>query len=179
MLIGGAGLTILLIDKSFSFKDTFRFSKIKHVKFRLLVLVASFFISSCLLLILEPSMYLRFFKEFPIFALILPPLYTLFSVVPQTVVYRVLFFHRYAHIFKTKNEKLFASALVFSFAHIVMLNAPALILTFIGGIFFSKFYLKDKSILGSVLEHGAHGSLLFILGFGVYLYSGFDNIPIE
>ena len=126
-----------------------------------------------LLYIFYSESFLFFIRKEPVFALLIFPLYSLFSVLPQTLLFRALFSHRYSTLFP-KQYQIPISAVLFSFSHIVLLNPIAVILTFLGGLWFSYTYSKDSSIIGSVLEHGIIGSGLFILGYGIFLYSGFN-----
>lgn len=172
ILLGIISYSILHFDKTFNFKDTLSYEKVKNIKQRTIV----FFITSIAAAIFiyfnanERFLYLVF--ELSYFTIFFPILYTLFSVLPQTLFFRTLFFHRYSQLFKSKKHSILISSILFSYSHIVLLNLPAIILTLIGGLVFSFYYSKDKSTLASILEHGAYGSILFVLGFGIYLYSG-------
>ena len=106
----------------------------------------------------------------PIFWLVLMVAYPLLSVVPQGVVYRALFFERYAPLFGK-----FASVVavvVFSLGHIVFNNLPALLLTLVGGALFVWQYRKTHSLALVNLEHAIFGDLAFTLGWGVFLHAG-------
>jgi len=90
----------------------------------------------------------------------------LLSVIPQEILYRVFFFHRYRELFPGKGLLLFASTVVFSFVHIIYLNLVAVALTLAGGYFFSKTYQETDSFLLTVIEHSIYGCFLFALGLG-------------
>lgn len=172
MGIGVVGFIILYFDSTFSFKDTFSLSHIKNSDKRVTLFIISIIIATLGFYRFQEEQFLYLIREYSYFAFIFPIFYTLFSVIPQTLFYRTLFFHRYAELFQVKHIQIVVSALIFSIAHIVLFNLEAVIITFVGGLIFSYYYEKDKSILGSVIEHGAYGSVLFLLGFGVFLYSG-------
>ena len=172
MGIGVVGFIILYFDSTFSFKHTFSLSHIKNSDKRVTLFIVSIIIAALGFYRFQEEQILFLVREFSYFTILLPIFYTLFSVIPQTLFYRTLFFHRYAQLFQIKHIQIIISALVFSIAHIVLFNLEAVIITFVGGLIFSYYYEKDKSILGSVIEHGAYGSVLFLLGFGVFLYSG-------
>jgi len=93
-------------------------------------------------------------------------IYILLSVIPQEILYRVFFFHRYRKLFPGKGLLLFASTVVFSFVHIIYLNLVAVALTLAGGYFFSKTYQETDSFLLTVIEHSIYGCFLFALGLG-------------
>jgi len=98
--------------------------------------------------------------------------YPVFSVYPQGILYRGLFYARYACLFRRDFTCWLASALAFCFAHAVFANGWALGLTFIGGLLISRTYLKTGSLMAANLEHAVYGQLLFTCGWGRFLYQG-------
>lgn len=107
----------------------------------------------------------------PLFLILISIFYPVFSVVPQGLAYRSLFFHRYAILFPGVILKIFISAMVFSFGHIVYKNAIVLLLTFLAGLIFAYRYYKTGSLLISVLEHSLYGVWLFTCGLGYFFVS--------
>ncbi|MAQ75458.1 MAG: CPBP family intramembrane metalloprotease [Aquimarina sp.] len=95
--------------------------------------------------------------------------YTLFSVLPQELIYRTFFFHRYQLLFKNKSMFIFLNATLFSLAHIFFRNTLVLILTFLGGLLFAFTYHKSKSTLLVSIEHAIYGNWLFTVGMGEML----------
>ncbi|MEZ4802816.1 MAG: CPBP family intramembrane glutamic endopeptidase [Gelidibacter sp.] len=93
-------------------------------------------------------------------------LYTTFSVYPQELIYRTLFFQRYESLFRSKSLFIFVNAIVFSLAHIFYRNALVLLMTFLGGILFALTYDKTKSTLLVSIEHTIYGCWLFTVGMG-------------
>ncbi|SNY91537.1 hypothetical protein SAMN04515647_1765 [Cohaesibacter sp. ES.047] len=103
--------------------------------------------------------------------------YPLFSVIPQGLIYRVLFFARYAPLFPSNRIAIATSAITFGLAHLFYLNWAAVILTMLGGLVFSWTYAGAdadwRSFRSSVLLHAIAGWLLFTIGLGgVYFYHG-------
>lgn len=101
-------------------------------------------------------------------------LYWTLSVVPQELLYRTFFYHRYkgeipAHLFGVIN------AAAFGFAHVIFKNAMAPLLTFGAGILFAHSYERHRSLPLVSLEHALYGSLLFALGMGKYFT--FAEVP--
>ncbi|ANW94875.1 hypothetical protein AXE80_00565 [Wenyingzhuangia fucanilytica] len=95
--------------------------------------------------------------------------YTLFSVIPQEYIYRVFYFYRYKHFFKSSWKFNLVNALVFSLGHL-MFNSPlVMLITFIGGYFFAHTYQKTKSMLWVSVEHIIYGGWLFTVGMGKML----------
>lgn len=109
----------------------------------------------------------------PWFLLLISIFYPVFSVVPQGLAYRALFFHRYGSLFYGNTLKIIISAAVFSFGHILYKNALVLILAFIAGLIFAYRYRKTDSLLISILEHSLYGVWLFTCGLGYFFVSSF------
>lgn len=99
--------------------------------------------------------------------------YPLFSVIPQGLAYRVLFYHRYASLFKHNWLKLVAAGVIFAFGHIIYKNAFVLGSTFLAGIVFAYRYKKTNSFWLSSLEHSLWGVFLFISGLGLMFVKAF------
>jgi len=95
--------------------------------------------------------------------------YSLFSVYPQEILYRIFFFQRYQALFKNDFLLVFVNAFVFSLAHLFFKNTLVLILTFLGGILFALTYKKTKSTLLVSIEHAIYGCWLFTVGMGEML----------
>ncbi|MEM6507814.1 MAG: CPBP family intramembrane glutamic endopeptidase [Planctomycetota bacterium] len=106
----------------------------------------------------------------------LPLLITLFypwvSVYPQNVIYRAFFCHRYRPILGGGWGLILVSAAAFAFGHIMFNNWIVLLLTFIGGIIFTRTYLKSRSLLLATIEHAMYGLFCFYIGVGVFLLYG-------
>src|SRR5262249_34611456 len=98
--------------------------------------------------------------------------YPLVSVLPQEFVYRVFFFERYGPVFGRGTGMIAASAAVFSFAHVVFHNWPAVALTAVGGALFAKTYQRTSSILLVAVEHALYGCAIFTLGYGEFFFEG-------
>jgi uncharacterized protein len=98
-------------------------------------------------------------------------LYPLLSVVPQEIIYRSFFFHRYAALFPSRYMPL-VSAVAFGFIHIVLRNWVAVVFSMIGGYLFATTYSKHKSLALTCLEHALYGCYIFTIGLGYYFYHG-------
>ncbi len=95
--------------------------------------------------------------------------YAMFSVYPQELIYRTLYFQRYRSLFKSKSIFVFINAIVFSLGHIFYRNPLVLLMTFLGGILFALTYDKTKSTLLVSIEHAIYGCWLFTVGMGSML----------
>ena len=109
----------------------------------------------------------------PLFLLMISIFYPVFSVVPQGLAYRALFFHRYGILFSGNTLRIVISAILFSFGHILYKNAVVLLLAFLAGLIFAYRYYKTESLLISVLEHSLYGVWLFTCGLGYFFVSSF------
>ena len=90
--------------------------------------------------------------------------YLFFSVIPQEIIFRFLFFQRYEFFFG-KYHLIFINSLVFSLIHIIYFDIYLLFLSFFGNILFTINYFKYRSILLVVIEHYLIGQSIIILGF--------------
>ena len=99
-------------------------------------------------------------------------LYPVLSVVPQELVFRTFFFHRYGRLFGGRWVAMAASAVAFSWAHIVLANGLAIALTLLGGWMFARTYLRTRSLVATAVEHAAYGCLLFTVGLGRWFVTG-------
>ena len=101
------------------------------------------------------------------FTSVLRLFYLLFSVIPQEIIFRFLFFYKYKDYFN-KFEILLLNSLVFSFCHLIYFDIYILLFSFFGNLLFTFNYMKNKSLLVVIVEHFLLGQTLIILGF-------FDN----
>ena len=93
--------------------------------------------------------------------------YLLFSVIPQEIIFRFLFFYKYKDYFN-KLEILLLNSSVFSICHLIYFDIYILLFSFFGNLLFTFNYMKNKSLLVVIVEHFLLGQTFIILGF-------FDN----
>ncbi len=98
--------------------------------------------------------------------------YPVFSVFPQGLLYRALFFERYASLWGGALRGRLAGAAAFSLAHLMFANAWAMGFTFVGGWIFAGTYARSRSFPLSCIEHALYGQLIFTIGWGQFLYHG-------
>lgn len=131
---------------------------------------AVFIVIFLLVMVYQPDSLFSMPKEEPrVWALILL-MYPLLSVIPQELIYRVYFFHRYKKIINGEGQLVWLSAFSFSFLHIVYDNWWAAALSFAGGLIFAQTYIRSRSLLWVSLEHVIYGYLIFTIGMGDYFY---------
>jgi membrane protease YdiL (CAAX protease family) len=124
-----------------------------------------------LIWIIDSSKMFQLLRSNPLLLLMISIFYPLFSVIPQGLAYRSMFFHRYGDLFPGKTLKIISSAAVFAFAHILYKNWMVLVLSFMAGLIFGYRYYKTKSLAVSVLEHAMYGVWLFACGLGYFFVS--------
>ena len=112
-----------------------------------------------------------FFKDLDLtkyyFTSVLLLFYLLFSVIPQEIIFRFLFFYKYKDYFN-KLEILLLNSSVFSICHLIYFDIYILLFSFFGNLLFTFNYMKNKSLLVVIVEHFLLGQTFIILGF-------FDN----
>jgi uncharacterized protein len=111
-------------------------------------------------------------RERPFLWVVVVLLYPLVSALPQEVIFRVFFFHRYRSLFPDPRLMMLVSAGAFALAHLELGNLPALGLSFLGGLLFASTFGTTRSLPIVSLEHGLWGDWLFTVGLGVYFYGG-------
>ncbi|MBC7836074.1 MAG: CPBP family intramembrane metalloprotease [Phycisphaerales bacterium] len=98
--------------------------------------------------------------------------YPLLSVYPQEVMFRAFMFHRYRSLFPRPWMMIGASAVAFGYAHIVLHNWVAVVMTLVGGAVFARTYAMSRSTVLTSVEHALYGCFIFTIGMGSYFYAG-------
>jgi membrane protease YdiL (CAAX protease family) len=97
--------------------------------------------------------------------------YPVLSAYSQELMFRTLFYHRYAALFRHPLARALASGLAFGWAHIVVHDATAMVLATLGGILFASTYERHRSTLLVALEHALYGDFVFTIGLGGLFYT--------
>lgn len=95
-------------------------------------------------------------------------LYPVASVLPQEIIYRVYYFHRYRKLVPEKYLLMLSNAIIFGLTHFIYGNWVAPIATFLVSWIFIFNYLQTKSLLNVSLEHYFYGLVMFTIGFGYF-----------
>lgn len=95
-------------------------------------------------------------------------LYPIASVLPQEIIYRVYYFHRYEVLIPQKYLLMFTNAFIFGLTHFIYANWVAPIATFLAGLIFAYNYYRTRSLLNVTLEHYFYGIIMFTIGFGYF-----------
>lgn len=134
--------------------------------------VAGCVVMTIFLYFVDPSRMFELVQERPRLVVFLLLLYPLLSALPQEFIFCSFFFERYKPFFKTGWPMIFASAVVFAYAHVLFINWVAPLLSFIAGLIFAETYARHKSLALVTIEHGLYGNYLFVVGLGWYFYGG-------
>lgn len=97
-------------------------------------------------------------------------LYPLLSVLPQGVIYRVFFTHRYRRLLPSRRARIVVGAVAFGCTHVVFGNWVAPAITAAGGLLFASTYERSGSALAASLEHALWGCFIFTLGLGRFVF---------
>lgn len=156
--------------------DNTQFKNWKKGKTQLKHILLLFGISAIFMLVLiyfiDKERMFFLVRRMPWLLLIISIFYPVFSVLPQSLIYRSLFFHRYNRLFKNETLKIILSGLFFSLGHVLYKNILVLALAFVAGVIFAYHYSKTKSLTVNVFEHSVYGVWLFASGLGYFFVSG-------
>ena len=171
-LLGVTGLAclgILLADNQFK---RFRLWNLNGIGAHFCAALKLFLPWACLVSIaiymLYPEIFLALPMQEPAFWLLTLLIYPLVSVIPQEIIFRTYFFHRYKHILPSKQARWAFSTFFFGIAHVVYGNWIAVVLSWVGGGIFGYRYMQSRSTVVVVLEHSLWGSFLFTIGLGAF-----------
>jgi uncharacterized protein len=120
----------------------------------------------------RPELLFSLIKRSPVIWAAIMILYPLISVIPQEVLFRGYFFHRYGPLFGARLGMIAASALAFGWVHIIFGNWISVALTTVGGVLFGATYRKSGSLLLACLEHALFGNFIFTIGIGRFFVPG-------
>lgn len=97
--------------------------------------------------------------------------YPLLSALPQELIFRALFFHRYAPLLPDPRTALLVNAAVFALAHLMYWSVVVTAMTFVGGWIFGRTY-RRRGFPAVWMLHAVAGNVLFTVGMGTYFWSG-------
>jgi len=116
--------------------------------------------------VFEPQHFARLVREDTARWALLMLLYPVLSVLPQELIYRAFFFHRYRALFASERSMVLANAAFFAFGHIIFRNGAAVAVSFAVGLLWAGTYLRSRSLPAVTIEHALYGNLAFTLGLG-------------
>ncbi|WBU52468.1 CPBP family intramembrane glutamic endopeptidase [Paracoccus sp. SCSIO 75233] len=165
------GLVLLWITGGFAWRDMVRGWGRFDWRVFLAFAAITFTASVVVLYLTQPEAMFTFLRRNPAFLLLIWLLYPLLSALPQELIFRVLFFHRYGRLFSGPKQAVLVNAAIFSLAHLMYWNWIVAVFTFFGGLAFAVGYLQ-RGLPWAWALHAIAGNILFAVGMGVYFYSG-------
>lgn len=169
----GLGLVLLSMTPGFSWRGLTR--GVGTIRGRRVLVVAglTFLTGLVVMLLTRPDGLFFLIRNRPDVMLMIAVFYPLLSALPQELIYRVLFFERYAPILPAGPRGAIAlNAGLFAFAHLMYWSSIVLAMTAFGGALFAYVYRVERNFAEAVLHHALAGIVLFALGMGAYFYSG-------
>ena len=174
--VGLLCLTLLLTDKQFKRKRLWRTKGCwQHIKSTLWFFVPLASLLCVLLYLFSPNLWLDLPTKHPQLWLTTLLIYPLISVLPQELIFRTFFFHRYKPILPDKRHRWWLSSMLFGLAHMVYGNWLAVIGSGLAGFLFGYRYMQSKSTLVVAIEHTLWGSFIFTVGLGAFFLSSMQN----
>jgi membrane protease YdiL (CAAX protease family) len=139
--------------------------------------LAAFAVAGAVIYFTAPESAFSLLRRNPEFLGLVLIFYPLLSALPQEIVFRPLFFRRYGPILPGLWPAIFLNAAIFSLAHLMFWNWIVAAMTFAGGLVFAWAYEARRNFPMAVLLHAAAGDILFLLGLGIFFYSGNAERP--
>ncbi len=104
-------------------------------------------------------------------------LYPLLSVIPQELIFRTFFFHRYGPLFGSSRWlAIVTNGLLFGFAHVIFGSLVSIVLTALLGFLLAWRYDETRALWAVWLEHSLYGCLIFTVGLGHYFFTGIASL---
>ena len=161
-------LSLYLLKKtpSFSFESL---KKKTEWKFFFLISVIFAISGFFYTIMLDSNLLFNLPKNYFILWVLVMLIYPIFSVIPQEIIFRVLFFERYSCLFKNQFLYIVLNSIIFAYIHLVFQNFHAFFITLITSPIFAYAYV-NKSFKTCFLVHTIGGQLVFTYGLGKYFY---------
>lgn len=125
-------------------------------------------LSTVAVAVYDEGMLFRVVRERPRLWALMLFIYCVFSVYPQTLIFRAFFLERYAPLFSRTWHLVCVNAVAFSWAHSIIPHPLVYTLTLVGAVVFSRTYFRDRTVLTVAVEHALYGFWLFTVGLGEY-----------
>ena len=169
-VMGLCCLAVLLADKQFKRVKLWHWEDYRiHLRSTLRLFLPWASLLALVVYFLKPELFLHWPMNQPWMWVATLLIYPIVSVIPQEIIFRTYFFHRYKQILPSKYARWALSTFLFGLAHLVYGNWVAVVVSWIGGAIFGYRYMQTKSTPVVVIEHALWGSFLFTIGLGSYL----------
>ena len=138
-MVGIACLAVLLADKQFKrfrlwhWQDFFA-----HLRTTLKMFIPWACLLAAVVYLIKPELFLQWPMQEPELWMLTLLIYPIVSVIPQEIIFRTFFFHRYKQILPSKTARWGLSTFVFGLVHLVYGNWVAMVLSWIGGALFGR-----------------------------------------
>lgn len=142
----------------------------KDIMKHLIILSSIFLFLLAIVLIFIPDRLFNLPRGSILIWILLSVFYPVFSAYAQEVIYRTFLFNRYSTLFTKPWMMILASAVAFSYVHIVYYSTVSIILTFFGGLYLAKTYFDTRSVLLTSILHGLMGDIVFAVGMGEFFW---------
>ncbi len=171
--VTAVGLVLLHITDGFRWSELF--AGIGSISWRFVAVftLATVAVGTTVVLTFRPDAFLFILNNNPGLMLMIALLYPVLSALPQELVFRPLFFRRYAAILpRGVTAQILLNAGLFSFVHLMYWSWIVAAMTFSGGLAFAWAYRVRGNFPEAVVLHSLAGIVVFALGLGIYFYSG-------
>lgn len=166
------GLLLLHLTPGFRWHDLTR--GWNRIDWRVVALAAAgtFAVGWAVMMATAPARAFGLVRSNPGLMAMIALLYPFLSALPQEIVFRALFFRRYGPILPPPGPAIVLNAAVFALAHLMYWSWIVAAMTFAGGLVFAWAYEVRRNFPMAVLIHAVAGVIVFLLGLGVYFYTG-------
>lgn len=169
-IVGIVCLAVLLVDKQFKRFRLWHWQDfVPHLRTTLKMFIPWACLLAAVVYLLKPELFLQWPLQEPELWMLTLLIYPIVSVIPQEIIFRTFFFHRYKQILPSKMARWGLSTFVFGLVHLVYGNWVAMVLSWVGGALFGYRYMQTRSTPVVVVEHAIWGSFIFTVGLGSYL----------
>jgi membrane protease YdiL (CAAX protease family) len=128
-----------------------------------------------LVALVRPEGMLDLPRRLPALWLAIMVFYPFVSALPQELIFRALYFRRYAPLFGDGRVAVAVNALAFGYGHLFYQNWIAITLSFGAGAVIGYLYWRTRSFPLAWTLHAIGGMMVFTSGLGIFFYSGAVN----
>lgn len=171
-------ILFLLWDRTFRMRTEIRPALSKRVVLSICAIFLGIAAAITLYIYVEiPHRLLEFPTRNPSLWLAVMIFYPLASVIPQELIYRTFFFHRYGPLFGEARWLAYVvNGLLFGFAHVIFGSYVSIALTAILGCLLAWRYDETRCFWAVWLEHSLYGCFIFTIGLGHYFFTGVASL---